>query len=43
MFLQKRMIWEHMISKGRAHPQDLYMIIQEKAKLTRALFDTKGR
>ena len=38
MFLLKKMCSEHVINNGATHPQDFFMIAQEKAKLTKALF-----
>ena len=38
MFLLKKMYSEHVINNGATHPQDFFMIAQEKVKLTKALF-----
>ena len=38
MHLLKQMFWEQCISRGALLPEHFYMVTQEKAKLSRALF-----
>ena len=39
MFLLKKFMWEHVISKGKVRPQDFFMITQEKNKLMKTMCD----